>query len=178
MPVSEYDGIPFNNSNAFHDLLLREIQLPILKGKFFVSDLAYRNDEVQLADNRSFYLSSKISELGDLSTFFAYNDKNLNGFKAKMGKVYPTILADFAAAKSLDVASLLSQGITYIQVTNFKKSKEIMNFPLHLIQPNTSVPKEFKIGLNPSFVLEKDGKIQFAVVNGTLHDLGKLAVSK
>jgi hypothetical protein len=95
-----------------------------------------------------------------------------------MGKVYPTILADFATAKSLDVASLLSLGITYIQVTNFKKSKEIMNFPLHIIQPNASVPKEFKIGLNPSFVLEKEGKIQYAVVNGTLHDLGKLAVSK
>ncbi len=178
MPVSEYDGIPFNNSNAFHDLLLREIQLPAVKGKFFVSDLAYRNDEVQLTDNRTFYLSSKISELGDLSTFFAYNDKNLSGYKAKMGKVYPKVLADFSAAKSLDVASLLSQGITYIQVTNFKKSKEIMNFPLHIIQPNTSVPKEFKIGLNPSFVLEKEGKIQYAVVNGTLLDLGKLAITK
>ena len=53
-----------------------------------------------------------------------------------------------------------------------------MNFPLHIIQPNTTVPKEFKIGLNPSFVLEKEGKIQYAVINGTLHDLGKLAVSK
>lgn len=178
MPVSEYEGIPFNNSNAFHDLLLREIQLPTLRGKFFVSDLAFRNDEVQLADNRSFYLSSKISELGDLSTFFAYNDKNLNGYKAKMGKVYPTMLADFAAAKSLDVASLLSQGITYIQVTNFKKSKEIMEFPLHIIQPNTSVPKEFRIGLNPSFVLEKDGKIQFAVVNGMIHEIGSLEKAK
>jgi len=178
MPVSEYDGIPFNNSNAFHDLLLREIQLPGLRGKFFLSDLAYRNDEVQLADNRSFYLSSKISELGDLSTFFAYNDKNLNGFKAKMGKIYPTVLADFAAAKNLDATSLLRQGITYIQVSNFKKSKEVMSFPLHIIQPGTVVPKEFKIGLNPSFVLEKEEKIQYAVVNGTLYDLEKLSAGK
>jgi hypothetical protein len=174
MPISEYDGIPFNNSNAFHDLMLREILLPTLKGKYFISDLAYRNDEVQLADNRTFYLSSKISELGDLSTFFAYNDKPLKGYKAKMGKIYPAVLSDVAAVKNLDVASLLKQGITYIQVANVKKSKEMMNFPLHIIQPNTSVPTEFKIGLNPSFVLEKEDKIQYAVINGTLYDLANL----
>ena len=95
-----------------------------------------------------------------------------------MGKIYPTVLPDFSAVKNLNVASLLTQGITYIQVTSFKKSTEIMNFPLHLIQPNTTVPRDFKIGLNPSFVLEKDGKIQYAVVNGTLHEIGKIAQGK
>jgi hypothetical protein len=178
MPLSEYEAIPFNNSNAFHDLLLREIQLPGPKGNYFLSDLAYRNEEVQLADNRQFYLSSKISELGDLSTFFAFDDKNLKGHKAIMGKIYPTVLPDVSALKGLNIPDLLRRGMTYVQVTNVKKSKEIMDMPVHIIQPGTAVPKVFKIGLNPSFVLEKEGKIHYAVINGNLIDIDKISSYK
>jgi len=171
VPLGEYEAIPFNNSNAFHDLILRNCLLPGTRSRFYMADLAYRADEVQGPDNRTFYLSSKISELGDLSTFFGFRDEDMQGARVVPGKVYGTVLPDFGAVRKLDAAALLREGITYVPVTTFKKTQETAGYPLHLMAPGSPLPREFRIGLNPSFLLERNGKFTHALVNGQLWDL-------
>ena len=45
-------------------------------------------------------------------------------------------------------------------------------FPIHLIGAKYKIPElKLEPGINPTFFLEKDGKVEYAVINGFLVDL-------
>ena len=45
-------------------------------------------------------------------------------------------------------------------------------FPIHLIGPKYKMPElKLEPGINPTFFLEKEGKVEYAVINGFLVDL-------
>ncbi|MBK8044304.1 MAG: peptidase M14 [Haliscomenobacter sp.] len=68
-----YDALPFNESNAFHDLILRETEVQ-RNGRWYKVDLAFRRDEVPVNNFRYYYYRGSISEVGDLSTSFGYEE--------------------------------------------------------------------------------------------------------
>ena len=50
--------------------------------------------------------------------------------------------------------------------------------PFHLISEDYEMPEfRLEVGVNPTFLLEKDGNIQYAVVNGFFIDLNQGAKS-
>ncbi|HET8736604.1 MAG TPA: peptidase M14, partial [Pricia sp.] len=72
------------------------------------------------------------------------------------------------------IESLLKSGYTYVRVENIPKDVLAPPFPIHIIGKKYKVP-EFNLepGINPTFLLEKNGKIEYAVVNGFLIDVDK-----
>ena len=63
------------------DLLVREVQIE-RNGDWYTVDLGFRNDEVDTEGATNFYPQAGISDIGDLSVYYAYEDVNLNGAKA------------------------------------------------------------------------------------------------
>lgn len=167
LPLDEYERIPENDRKLF-DLKIENVTYNLL-GKEYALDLGINLLEVDLEDHNDFWYSSRILDVGDLSTFYGYNSLNASGYTVVPGKVYPEIVSD---VKNLDFPSLLKSGYAYVRVKHIPTKQLFSPIPLHFIGEKQEVPElKLKVGENPTFFLEKDGRLRYAVINGFLLDL-------
>ncbi|HLT50749.1 MAG TPA: M14 family zinc carboxypeptidase [Arenibacter sp.] len=170
IPISEYEKIPENDRKLF-DLKLEGLTYNLLD-KSYILDVGIHRLEVDGPSHNTFYYNSRIVDQGDLSTFYGYETMDGEGYTIRPGMVYPEIMPDLAAVSKLKVLDLLKSGYTYIRVENIAKEKHAINLPINVIGSNQKAPKsKLQIGVNPNFLLEKNGKNEFAVINGFLLDL-------
>ncbi len=169
-PQEAYEDIPYNDSGAFYDFILRNATR-MYEDQPFVTDLAWRHREIDVDDARAYYLRGSISDLGDLSTYHGYEELDATGYTIVPGKLYPQALPDVSALRQKDIPELLSQGYTDFAVTNRPPAQASARWPVALIapgkQPNNAL---YQYG-NPSFLLEKNGRYHYAIVNGFAYDL-------
>jgi len=86
--------------------------------------------------------------------------------------VYPKTLKSMDNLLDLDIYQLLKNGYTYLRVEDFPDNKKYLNAPIHLIGNGFKAPElKINVGANPTFLLKKDGKIKYAIINGFLIDL-------
>lgn len=169
IPITDYEKIPVNDRKLF-DLKITGVTYPLL-GKDYQLDLGIHRLEVDKPGN-DFYLVGQIVDQGDLSTYYGYENFDAGGYTAKAGLVYPETLKSMDQFSKVDVVKLLRSGYTYVRVENIPMDKKETTLPIHAISPTYKVRKfQLYVGANPTFVLEKNGKIGFAVVNGFLLDL-------
>jgi hypothetical protein len=113
-----------------------------------------------------------VADQGDLSTFYAYDTLNAEGYRVIGAKAYPETLPGLEEAEKLDARELLRSGYAYLRLSALPKDLESSPLPLHLVRPDYKVPAFYlNIGINPTFFLQKDGTIQYAVINGFLINL-------
>jgi protein-disulfide isomerase-like protein with CxxC motif len=74
--------------------------------------------------------------------------------------------------EKLDFPSILSAGFSYVRVKNIPKNENYTNYPIQVVNEDFMIPGRLGVGSNPTFFLEKDGKMEFAVINGFFLDLG------
>lgn len=170
--LAAYEQIPFNESGAFHDVILREVQIE-KKGKWYTVDVGYQRREVSYDGNRKYYYSTEISDMGDLSIFHAYEDFDGAGYKAVPGKLYPKTIASVAELKSLDIVGLLQQGYTAVRMGKLPEKNSYSRFPLQLLDGKREVDSVILPGRNPALVVKKGDKVRAVAVNGFLFDLEK-----
>lgn len=168
--LSEYEQIPFNESNLFQDLLLREVKV-VKGGKIYTLDISFRQGEVQYNDYQEFYPRAYIRDIGDLSIFHAYKELAPQGFIAEPGKVYYKTVRSASRLKSLDPIELLKKGITNIPLMIMPSEALIAHSPIQLFSAKEQVDNSIRLGNNPCLLLKKNGKVQKVVINGMLYDL-------
>ncbi|MGB3798464.1 MAG: M14 family zinc carboxypeptidase [Lewinella sp.] len=113
--VEDYERIPRNESNGMHNVILQDALVTLPEGEF-VMDIGIRTSERTLPpQNREFTSSGYVSDLGDLSTFGAFDRLALNGQRVEAGKVYPGehSIADISQLNPLD---LYQQGYTAVRL--------------------------------------------------------------
>lgn len=166
IPIEDYEKIPRNDRKLF-DLKIENVTYELL-GKDYILDLGIYRQEVDDENHDSFYNKSIIVDQGDLSTYYGYETFDASGYTI----VPPKMKSQFDL-ETANVRSYLEAGIAYMKGNpriNLNHNKE----PIHL------VGKDFKLetfnlapGVNPTFFLEKEGKITHVVMNGFLIDLSK-----
>lgn len=165
---SIYESLPFNDSGAFLDLVLREVEIE-RNGKWYTVDIGIRREETMI-DGESVYANARIADQGDLSTYFAYENFSGQGYRASPGKVYPKPIADWSAFRRLDQKALWQQGYTAVIVENW--SAEAANSRYLKV-----LPKKGKIDdiiapyKSPGIVLRQNGQVKYVVVKGRLMKL-------
>lgn len=164
-----YESLPFNEGNAFHDLIVREAELQ-RNGRWYTVDLAFRRDEAPIENFRHYYYRGVISEVGDLSTSFGYEELRARGYRAVPAKVYSTVLPNTQELAKLDLPALLRAGVTDFPVREFKNTLETSKLPVKLVKPEEK-NGAIRLGTNPSILLQKNGETHFVVVNGALFDV-------
>lgn len=169
LDINDYKKIPENDSKLF-DLKLTGLQYELL-GETYILDLGINNQEISNGKN-GYYYRSQIADLGDLSTNHGYKTKDVTGYKIKVGAIYPHILNNLKDLEKLDFSSILSGGYSYVQVKNIPKNENYTNYPIQIVGEDFKIPARFSVGSNPTFFLQKDGKVEFAVINGFFLDLG------
>ncbi|MDH5381388.1 MAG: M14 family zinc carboxypeptidase [Cyclobacteriaceae bacterium] len=162
-----YEQLPFND-RLFFDLLITGMK--INKGGIdYTIDLAVNQDEVDYNSHKDYYLQGKVEEVGDLSIFYGYETFDASGYQALPGKVYPKVLTAKKLA-TLDQLQLLKEGYLFLKVKGEMKAEEkpILNI---LSAKGEAPAMNFRIGNAANFVLSKEGKVEYVVINGFLVDL-------
>lgn len=170
IPISEYGKIPENDRKLF-DLKLVGLTYNLL-GKNYIMDVGIHRLEVDMDSHNDFYYHSKIVDQGDLSTFYGYETLDAKGYTIKAGTLYPKTVANLDELSKLKIIDLLRTGHIYVRVGNLPKGKYAINLPINVVGNHHKTPNfKLRIGIDPNFILEKDGKNEFAVINGFLVDL-------
>jgi len=170
IPIEDYEKIPHNDRKLF-DLKLTGVTYPLL-GKKYTMDIGIHRLEVDNEKHDHFYNSSRIIDLGDLSTYYGYETLEAAEYTIKAGAVAPHKISALDALNTSEALRLLKQGYTYVRVANMPLEEVRTSVPIHAISENYEVPElRLKVGVNPTFLLEKDGLPHYAVINGFLINL-------
>lgn len=170
--IEEYYKIP-DNADFVFDLLLRNLRLKV-KGVEYKADLGINRMEMGLGEK--LYFEGLIEDMGDLSTFFGYEEMDCSNMEAVPGKVYDRVLKDMDEVKKLKAHELLKNGITAVKLRKENLKDKYSSLPINLIAVDESgkpdYPEgEFRPGASANLVIYQNGSVRFAVVNGFIYDL-------
>lgn len=170
IPLEDYEKIPQNDRKLF-DLKIERFTHTLL-GKDYVLDIGINHVEVGDADHDAFYNVGRIVDKGDLSTFYGYETIDATGYRLIEGEVSPKTIKTFKELEGMDLFELLKSGYTYVRLSEFSTKDPAVSLPINILSKDQKVPGFYvNIGNNPNFVLEKNGKVDYAVVNGFLINL-------
>lgn len=172
LPVKAYDKIPFNESNAFHDLILREVQV-LNNGNWYKVDVGIRRREVGGDTPVPYFFDAYIHDLGDLSTFYAYESISGRGKRLIPGKIYPKVVPDWKAVKSLNVQELWQKGYTTIRMEKIPGRDILARIPMRVISTKETKEDDIKPGQHPALILQEKNTNRLLIINGVVYDLAK-----
>jgi hypothetical protein len=170
IPLEDYEKIPENDRKLF-DLKLTGLTYNLL-GKPYIIDLGIQRLEIDRAQHKDFWYKSIIADQGDLSTYYGYHTFDATGYTARQPGIYPTPLKNLDELKTLDIPKLLRAGFAYVRVETLPAGADSMNVPMNVLYRDQKMPVfRLDVGVNPTFLLEKEGKLRYALINGFLIDL-------
>lgn len=128
--------------------------------------------EVPIEESTGFWYSSRVIDQGDLSTYYGYETFDATGYTIKAGKVSPRTLTTPHELTEKQIMEELRAGFTYVRVNNVPIEWLDFKMPIHLISKTFETPEfNLGVGINPTFLLEKEGVMKYAIINGFLIDL-------
>jgi hypothetical protein len=164
-----YNSIPLNDKFIF-DLILRNLQIENGKEKIKI-DIGINLDEIGDKDGKTFHFKSQVADLGDLSTFFGYTDLNLDGYKIQKAETYKDKIFKLGELNNIDIYDIYSKGCTNIIVDKLPDRK-FSDLPINLALSN-KIDTTINIDEPANFVLKKNGKVEYVVINGFLQIVEK-----
>mgnify|MGYP000315448282 CR=1 FL=1 len=168
IPLEEYEKIPENDRKLF-DLKIENATYELL-GKSYQLDVGMNRLEVAIEDSSDFWYSSRIIDQGDLSTYYGYETLDASGYTITPGKVAPSAMVTEGELNEDAVVDLLRKGYTYLRANGLNSDDSLSSLlPIHLIGEKFELPDfNLEVGINPTFLLEKDGVYEYAIINGFL----------
>ncbi len=167
--TDQYYSIPDNRTYLF-DLLVRNATVAA-EGKPYVIDLGINRREQDDEHHKSFSYLSTLSDMGDLSVFFGYHEIDANGMEAIPGKVYGKVFPNIEALKKADLHTILASGHTTVQLKKMPPDKYVNRFPVNITKAGKKVNNPIQLYAKPNFILQKDGKAHYAIVNGFIYNI-------
>lgn len=170
--INEYNQIPFNESNGFHDFIIRGGQVQY-NGQWYEQDIAYRFDEIDDRSHQNFELQAKIRDLGDMSIYAAYDELHAPGCQIFPGKVLPDVQRSIEELKELDFLKLIERGYTDVLLDESIDSRTAEKmFPwLNFHSKDMQASNKILLGQNPTLILKRKGIPVFVVKNGTVYEV-------
>lgn len=170
--LEDYETIPENDRKLF-DLKIVNATYEI-NGKAYILDVGMNRLEVPVENSTDFWYSSRVIDQGDLSTYYGYETFDATGYTIKAGKIVPGVLSGPVEVNQKKLLNLLRKGHTYARLANIPAEWLSFPLPMHLVSETFEVPEfNLEVGINPTFLLEKNGVYEYAVINGFLIDLKK-----
>ncbi len=169
--IDDYTAIPENDRKLF-DLKIENANYPLL-GNTYKMDIGIQRLEVDKKKHSDFWYSSRIMDLGDLSTYYGYETFDASGYTIKSGKLYPNKISSINELTTIDIYNLLKKGYLYVVLNTIPKETLASPVPINIVSSTFKIPTDLRlnIGINPTFYLEKNGEIEYAVINGFLIDI-------
>ncbi len=164
-----YESIPFNEKYIF-DLILRNLTVNYGKQKIKI-DVGINLDEFEVPNEKKIYYKSQVEDLGDLSTYYGYNDYDFSDYTIEQASVYTKKVFALKDLKDLDYLNLYSKGFSTVIVKKLPDTK-YSGYPIN-IALKSKIDTTINIGESANFIIKKDGKIEYIVINGFLQKIEK-----
>ncbi|MEM6841526.1 MAG: M14 family zinc carboxypeptidase [Bacteroidota bacterium] len=168
--TQDYFTIP-ENERRLYDLVIRNAKQE-KKGQEFIVDLGVNRTEIDTEDHRKFYHVSRVQNIGDLSTYFGYQELDAEGLSIEPGKIYPKVQKDLQAVANLNTQRLLKRGYTTVQVRDLESDLPLRSTLLLNVVPKGATPQTtILLGQRGDFILRQRRRAKFSVVNGVIIEL-------
>ena len=164
-----YESIPFNDNYIF-DLILRNLTLKSGKQKIKI-DVGVNLDEYEVPNEKTIFYKSRVDDLGDLSTYFGYNDYDFSGYTIEQAAVYDKKVFALNDLQDYDFTDLYSKGFSTVLVKELPEEK-YSKFPINLAL-KSKIDTTINIGELANFILKKDDEISYIIINGFLQKIEK-----
>lgn len=150
-----YWNIPENDRKLF-DLKVERISVNF-NGNYYLLDLGINFNESN--ELQGFIVNASVEDKGDLSTFYGYTTIDASGQKLVVPKVYRRKIGSYD-----QFLSLLKQGYGF---SSKNRPGQKYAFPL-IDTAQSDLEKAYK---NATFLIESEGEIKTAIVNGLIYQL-------
>ncbi|MEN8119874.1 MAG: M14 family zinc carboxypeptidase [Bacteroidota bacterium] len=161
----EYFTIPENNSNGFFDLLVRSAEVKNIKENYLI-DIGIRRSEKDNKSHSDFSYYSTISNIGDMSYKYGYDEIDAKGLRVQIGKTYKKRIKSKKQLNKLDIDQLLNKGYVYLNVSPKLLKKGKSKKPFILTSNPDKLPNSIKLGKQANFLLVKDNEVKYVIING------------
>ncbi|MEQ8807597.1 MAG: hypothetical protein RIE59_00900 [Imperialibacter sp.] len=131
-------------------------------------DLAIRLRENTREDLRTYDVAGYIEDVGDMSVYFGYDEIDATGMAIMPGKVYPDIFDTMDGIPVDNIDNWLQEGYTYVKVR--KPAGRYVDLPINIIGAYQTPDESISFGDPATFIIIKDGRVMFTVVNGMVYD--------
>lgn len=167
--LDDYYQIP-ENARYFYDLVVRNVQVE-LYGNTYLMDIGVNQSRFHPKNEKAFKYRSAIAEIGDMHVFHGYTELDAAGARLVTGKVAESIGASPSALTPEVVLPLLKQGYLFVKAGQYTGAGQYVPLPINLLVKGGAPEFMLRQGSHANFLLEKDGVLQYAVVNGFLQSL-------
>jgi len=167
--IDTYQNIPENQKRLF-DLLLRNVTIEKKSQKYIV-DIGINQNEVGTESKREFYFKGKIEDIGDLSTYFGFDEIDCTGLTIDTALIFPEKFDSFDVIKCTNILPILEKGYSFVQVDSIESKERHSKIPINIISSDKVKKQKIGIGKNANFRLLENGVIKFVCVNGFLFDV-------
>ncbi|MBK7428177.1 MAG: hypothetical protein IPI60_14745 [Saprospiraceae bacterium] len=168
--LHEYHEIPFNQRRA-HDLIIRGLKYPY-QDKYPVIDVSWQRTETFRSDYRKGYYKATISDIGDLSTMWGFDEFDATQYDYVEGKILKGAWKEMQHMKVIDI---IRSGHSWILAKSQPEQEAASNLPLQVILHERDFKNDIKISRNPGFFLQQNGQLKVYIHNGVKYDLQELA---
>lgn len=172
--IKDYDAIP-ENDNSLYDVFVKNVIIT-KEGQEFKTHLGINRSQVKSSDNTGMTYSGRIAELGDQELVFGYDEIDASGLKFTPAKIKTMTKAEWDRLTPQQELELIKEGYLFVKWSDGRSpAGAIRNRLLNLTNSSENPVQVAGIGQNAQFLLTKDGKPVYAVVNGYKVDLSQPA---
>jgi len=164
--IEVYNQIKENKTKLF-DLLLRNLNAEI-DGKIFKIDIGINYQEIEKENRDGYYFWGRIDDIGDLSTFYGYDEYDLEGCQIKPGVLFEDKNFTRTDIEKTNFAELFKKGITAIK-SDFRE--RFSKYPINIVSNSGKYNPRLAIGSVADFQILKGNNLEYLLINGFLFDL-------
>jgi hypothetical protein len=106
-----------------------------------------------------------------MSVRYGYQELDATGMRLIPGKTYPEVIKNVRTLKSMDIKQLLQQGFTTVKVKNYLPAEQFTVLPINIVSGKKSRNHEVVLSRSANFVLEQNGQVRYAIINGFVYDV-------
>lgn len=171
--VERYEEIPRNDRKLF-DFKIENLSYEI-NGNDYIVDLGIQRQEIDDAHHEKFHFKSVIVDQGDLSTYHAYESFDATGYKVVAPRMTEQSLKKVSDYdRLLDYEKWVRGGFGFLQIEEIPEDMVQLPSRINLASDSYKLTDfKLKVGINPTFFLEKEGKLTHAIINGFLLDFSQ-----
>jgi hypothetical protein len=172
--IKDLEMIP-ENDNSLYDVFVKNVTIN-KEGQEFQTHLGINRSQIRLADNSGMMFSGRIAELGDQELVFGYDEIDASGLKFTPAKIRTMTRGEWERLSPQQELDLIKEGYLFVKWSDGKSpTGAIKNRLLNLTNGSETLVQAAGIGQNAQFLLTRDGKPVYAIVNGYKVDLNQPA---
>lgn len=171
--IAGYEKIP-ENGRSLYDVLIRNVKIT-KQGRTFVTNLGINHSTIKDSDYRGVSYKGSIDELGDVERVYGYEEADAAALNYINGKVKVLTKKDWESLKPEAELELIKQGFLFVKWSDANSTSGPIKNRLLNLSNTTEVAGQAGLNQSANFLLSKQDKPVYAVINGFLVKLDQPA---